>query len=202
MPANWPLIAASALCAAARSASIPRISAREASSRCSTEVPPAAISGFCASNASRFCSAVSRSFCREASCWFMNSSVSVISPRPPERFSSRKMSIIFWTISCASLALSASDSEPWLDVAVISNRLSCSLFTEIRLARPSTAPSISLGLVIVSPIRVARITFSMLTALVSVCRTRSMSRLRSPMPMPICSAKASSSCTKIRARDS
>src|SRR5688572_15517474 len=52
------------------------------------------------------------------------------------------------------------------------------------------------------PIAVPRMTFSRLIALVSVCWMRSMSRLRSPAPMPICSASTSSSCTKMRACDS
>jgi hypothetical protein len=60
-----------------------------------------------------------------------------------------------------------------------------------RLARPPMAPSICLRSAMSSPSRVPRTTFSRLAALVSVSRTRSMSRLRSASPMPTCAESGS-----------
>ena len=197
---SWPSIAAKALCAAARSLSTARNSLRVLASCAPMAAAPPISSGFSASNARRRCSASSSSACRSASCWSRNVMDSRISPRPPARFSSRKMSIIFWTMSCASTAFSPSDRSLRPLLAVIVNRLSCSLLTWMFSARSSTAISICRGEVTSSPIRVERTTFSRLMALVSVWRTRWISFSRLPAPMPICCASASSSCTKIRLR--
>src|SRR3546814_4333275 len=78
------------------------------------------------------------------------------------------MSIIFWTISCASLGLAA--------VAVIANRLSCCAVTFTASLSPAARTATSLSFDTVFTRSVPRTTFWRLTDEASVCRMRSTSR--------------------------
>ena len=199
VPAIWPLMAASELCAAAISESTLRISLRIVWRRRALAPAPATASGFAASKARRRSSIASSSALRSSRACSRKIIVCATSPRLSAMFCSRNRSIMRWTTSCASFAFSASENPLRPMVAVISNRFSCCRLTRIFSDRSATAFCISRSVWILSPNRVERMIFSRLVVLVRVWRTRVIA---SSPPFAICSSSpsTSSSSTKMRAR--